>query len=65
MPGVSTTAHLRVGCGGDETGSTDVIKKFLLSDRMLSLKRSQLIDANDNFALVAANDNVVVARAAA
>jgi len=52
-------------CFGDETDSTDVIKK-LFSLGMIPPNRVNFIVANDNSATVASNDNdVVVARMAA
>jgi hypothetical protein len=64
-PGISTKQAHKCLFGGDELGSTTTVKiVFLLGmippGAFLDSNRSNFIDANDNVALVAANDNFVV-----
>lgn len=60
VPGSSTKFALRGKCGGAETGSTRVVKVFcgVRNDTAgVYPEGSSITNANDNFKVVAANDN--------
>jgi len=51
---------LIISDGGAETGSTRAIKVIFGIRHCIRRYRAKIINANDNFAFVAANDNSVV-----